>query len=175
MASSMLAAVREAIAGTAELALENEGQPGASAPNSQENGMSRDNPPAGGVTTGMSQAEHDAAVKAARTEGEATGAKAATDRFVAIVGADGVKGNAQRLAAAMDLAAKSPAMSADDVVAFVSANVAAGDAAAADPKAYEAGRQAAAGLAQPVQPARKKASIDTAGIYASRRKLSQEG
>lgn len=130
--------------------------------------------PAAGTDAGIPQAEHDAAVKTARAEGEAAGSKAAADRFVAIVGAEGVKGNAQRLAAAIDLAVKSPAMSADDVVAFVSANVATGDGSTADPKAYEASRQAAAGLSQPGQPPRKRATIDTGGIYAARRK-SQEG
>lgn len=74
---------------------------------------------------GISQAEHDAAIKAAETRGHEAGVKSATDKFMAIVAADGIKGNASRLTAAIDLATKSPAMSAEDVVAFVTANVSA--------------------------------------------------
>lgn len=88
--------------------------------------------PAAMDDAGITQAEHDRAVSAARSEGEASGVKIATDRFAAIVSADGIKGNAGRMAAAIDLATRSPGMAAEDVVAFVTANVA-GAASAASP------------------------------------------
>ncbi|TIS80957.1 MAG: hypothetical protein E5W99_19465 [Mesorhizobium sp.] len=53
------------------------------------------------------------------------------------------------MAAALDLATKSPAMTGEDVAAFVVANVAAVKPAGADAEVYEKSRLAAAGLAQP--------------------------
>lgn len=79
----------------------------------------------------ITKADHDAAVKTARAEGEAAGAKAATERLSAVLAADGIKGDGARMAAALDLAVKAPGMSADDVAGFVTANVAA--PAASDP------------------------------------------
>lgn len=107
--------------------------------------------PVANEDAGISQAEHDRAVSAARSEGEATGIKAATDRFAAIVSADGIKGNAGRMAAAVDLAMKSPGMATEDVVAFVTENVA-GTANAASPASL-AGRLSASAdpLAAPDQ------------------------
>lgn len=95
---------------------------------------------------GISKTEHDAAMKAAADTARADGAKAATERLVAALGADGVKGDAARMTAALDLAVKSPGMSGEDVAAFVAANVPASAGAAAG---YEASRLAAAGQAQP--------------------------
>lgn len=123
---------------------------------------------------GITQAEHDAVVKAAADTARAEGGKAATDRLVAALGAEGVKGDAGRMAAALDLAVKSPGMSGEDVAAFVTANVA-GSGKADASAGYEASRLAAAGQSQPAPRAGKKTSIDTSGIYAARRKLSQEG
>lgn len=162
MARSLLAAVRGAVfAGAAEHADDEEmilddGETGAAAPlNQEDTRMSTNDTPAGGdKKTGISQAEHEAAVKTARSEGEATGAKAATDRFATALGADGVKGNAARMAAAVDLAVKST-MSGEDIAAYVTANV--GGEPAADAAAYEAERTAAAGAAQPVPKADPKA------------------
>lgn len=88
--------------------------------------------PAAMDDAGITQAEHNRAVSAARSEGEASGIKIATDRFAAIVSADGINGNAGRMVAAVDLAIRSPGMAADDVVAFVTANVT-GAANAASP------------------------------------------
>lgn len=123
---------------------------------------------------GIPKTEHDAAVKAAAETARAEGAKAATDRLVAALGAEGVKGDAGRMAAALDLAQKSPAMSGEDVAAFVTANVSGQKKPQQDAEAgYEAGRLAAAGLAQPAPGAGKKATIDTNAIYARRAK--QEG
>lgn len=76
------------------------------------------------VTASVSQAQHDSAVNAAHTKGTEEGAQAERDRFAAIVSAEGVKGSPSRMAAAIDLAIKSPGMSAENVVSFVSANVA---------------------------------------------------
>lgn len=51
------------------------------------------------------------------------GAQAATDRLMTIFTAESIKGDAGRMGAALELAAKAPAMSADDVVAFVANHV----------------------------------------------------
>jgi hypothetical protein len=93
---------------------------------------------------GISQADHDAAVAYART----AGVSAATERLSAALGADGVKGDAGRMSAALDLAVKSPGMAGADVAAFVVANVPASKAAT-DAAGYDAARVAAAGQAQP--------------------------
>lgn len=73
---------------------------------------------------GIPKADHDAAVKTARADGRAEGEKAGTDRLAAVLGADGIKGNAARMSAALDLAVKAPGMAAADVTAFVVGNVA---------------------------------------------------
>lgn len=172
MAKSLLAAVHNAVAGTVDDGLD---EPATSALALNHGGhMAASNQPAGGdQNPGISQAAHDAAVSAARSEGETRGAQAATDRLSAAIGAEGVKGDAGRMAAALDLAVKSPGMSGADVAAFVTANVAASKpgAGASD---YAAGRVAAAGLAAPqAGPTSKKATIDTSGIYAARRKQQE--
>lgn len=81
--------------------------------------------PAAVTNAGISQADHDAAVATARTEGEQAGAEAERTRLATALGADGIAGNGRRMAAALDLAVKSAGMSAEDVTAFVQANVAA--------------------------------------------------
>lgn len=172
MAKSILAAVHDAMLGDAVEPVPEGAKPGAPASdaNQKESAMSKDDAPAGGdKKPGISQAEHDAAVSAASESGE----KRSLDRVAAALGAEGVKGDGGRMAAALDLAIKSPGMSGVDVAAFVVANVSptkAADAAAA----YEQQRLAAAGPAAPSAPA-KKATIDTSAIYASRRKQNQEG
>ncbi len=123
---------------------------------------------------GITQAEHDVAVNAAADTARAEGSKAATDRLVAALGAEGVKGDASRMAAALDLAVKSPGMSGEDVAAFVTSNVASSGKSDAH-AGYEAARLAASGQAQPVTRAAKRTTVDTSGIYAARRKQSQEG
>lgn len=182
MAKSLLAAVHDAVVGAAsERPEEDETRAPAQSATEKETVMSNNDKPAGGKTpeAGISQAEHDAGVKAAAdaasVEGEAAGAKAATDRLVAALGAEGVKGDAGRMSAALELAQKSPGMSGEEIAAFVSANVAASgkQEPAAD---YE--RQRLAGIARPgaVHPGGgKKATINTSGIYAARRKQLQEG
>lgn len=137
--------------------------------------------PAANEDAGIPKATHDAAVKQARSEGRAegvaegtkAGAEAERARLAAIIGTEGIKGNAARLSAALDLAVESPEMAADKVAAFVSANVVAAKPAAAS---YEERRLGAAGLAQPGQSeqrSEKRASINPAAIYKSRAK--QEG
>ena len=91
---------------------------------------------------GISQADHDAAVAAAHTDGRAAGATAANERLAAIIAADGIRGSGTRMAAAVDLAVRSPAMSASDVTAFITANV---PQAGASSHASLASRIAAAG------------------------------
>lgn len=173
MGRSLLAAVHNAVVGAVDDALE-ESETGAAALNAtkKEGTMSKDNQPAGGDpnSAGISQAAHDAAVAAARADGRADGENAATTRLNAALGADGVKGDAGRMSAALDLAVKSPAMAGADVAAFVVANVAA-STASTTAAAYSAQRVEAASLAQPgaIAPA-KKATVDVKGIYASRRK-----
>lgn len=91
----------------------------------------------------ISQAQHDSAVASARADGVKEGAQAERDRFAAIVSAEGITGNSARISAALDLATKSPGMSADDVVSFVTANVT--GAAPATASAALANRIAASG------------------------------
>lgn len=101
------------------------------------------------AVAGIDKATHDAAVSKATETGRAEGAKAATDRLSAALSAEGIKGDGKRMAAAAALAVKSPGMSAEDVAAFVTENVApAAEAKAppADPAAsYESERLATAG------------------------------
>lgn len=178
MANSVLAAVHEAILGDAAELVPEGAEPGAPAPSKpEEKVMSKDNTPAGGdQKPGTSQAEHDAAVSAAAESGKAAGAQAELARLSAALGADGVKGDGVRMAAALDMAIKSPSMSGEDIAAFVTSHVAAGKPSEADPAAYEAQRVAAAGLAQPAPRGDgKKANLNTNAIYASRRKQNQEG
>ncbi|TIV18903.1 MAG: S49 family peptidase [Mesorhizobium sp.] len=129
--------------------------PGRSTSQARRTSMSeKSGAPAAEDDAGIAKADHDAAVKAARAEGraegEAAGAKTVTDRLVSALSAEGVKGDAARMSAALDLARKSPGMSGEGVAAFVSANVAVSKPAGeADASAYEKSRLAAAGLAQP--------------------------
>jgi hypothetical protein len=173
MAKSLLAAVHNAVAGSVDDGLD-EPETGAPALTATKDvKMAKDSQPAGGdPNPGISKAEHDAAVTAARADGKAEGDKAATERLTAALGAEGVKGDSGRMAAALDLAVKSPGMSGADVAAFVVANVAA-TKAGADGADYAQKRVEAAGLAQPQGAASKKASIDTGGIYAARRKQQE--
>jgi hypothetical protein len=178
MGRSLLAAVHNAVVGAVDDAL-NESETGAPALNTtkKEGTMSKDNQPAGGDpnSAGISQATHDAAVAAARADGKAEGEKGATERLNAALGAEGDKGDAARMAAALDLAVKSPTLAGADVAAFVVANVAASTASTNKAASYSAQRVEAAGLAQPGSGApQKKATVDTNGIYASRRKQAKE-
>lgn len=85
--------------------------------------MDNANGTAAAENAGFTQADIDNARAEGRAEGEKAGASAFADRISAIVGAEGIRGNAARLSAALDLSVESPGMSADKVVAFVTTNV----------------------------------------------------
>lgn len=117
------------------------------------------------TVAGAAQAATATIAAVAAASGGTDGFKTAMDRMNAVLGADGIKGDGKRMAAALELASASPDMSADAVVAFVTANVptsnaeagqlatAASAPQATEPKpvagAYEASVQAAASLAKP--------------------------
>ncbi|MBY5763627.1 hypothetical protein HFO06_11060 [Rhizobium leguminosarum] len=155
--SSLISAIRAAIrSGALPSDLEDiEVDADASASNSQP-------PHTGATTTGATMPDNQtvagaaaaataAIAAAAASAGGGDGFSTAMDRMTAILGADGIKGDGKRMAAALDLAKQSPDMAADAVVSFVTTNVAAGTAASAgaDAADYEKRRLAAAGLAQP--------------------------
>jgi capsid assembly protease len=125
--------------------------------------------PGAGVIAGILEADHKAAVAKAEADGKAAGRKEASDRMAAILGADGIKGDGGRMAAALDLSAKSPDMAAEGVVSFVTTNV---PAAKADATAtYEQERLASAGLTQPGGGGgnrQAKADLNPTSIYAAR-------
>ncbi|MBN9453248.1 MAG: S49 family peptidase [Bosea sp.] len=85
--------------------------------------MSENNGAPAAETTGISQAQHDAALASARTASKADGVTEANARLAAIFATDGIKGSAARMQAAADLAVKAPGMSAEDVAAFVTGSV----------------------------------------------------
>lgn len=127
------------------------------------------------VEAGISQVEHDTAVAQARTEGRAAGAAEATSRMGEILGAEGIKGDGGRMAAALDLAVKSPDMAVADVTSFVTTNVAAASSSDQSAESYEAERLNASGLAQPQgRPGAKKTSINRSEIYEARAKQSRK-
>lgn len=173
--SNLLTVIRAAMRpGSTDDALDLiEGEPGAQALN-PEAPHSEASIPGGTMSgnqtvAGAAQAATAITAAVAAASGGADGFKTATDRMQAILGADGIKGDGKRMAAALDLAAASPDMAADSVVAFVTANVPATTAHAAEPQsasaaatqpavatvpspaagAYEASVQAAASLAMP--------------------------
>ncbi|MER9355546.1 S49 family peptidase [Mesorhizobium sp. M0514] len=112
--------------------------------------------PAANEDAGIPKATHDAAVKQARTEGKAegvaegtkAGAEAERTRLAAIISAEGIKGNAARLTAALELATESPEMAADKVAAFAVKNVAEGASAALADRAAQPDSLARAGTQQ---------------------------
>ncbi|MCB8835946.1 S49 family peptidase [Aurantimonas sp. VKM B-3413] len=85
--------------------------------------MSETNGGPAAETAGISKADHDRAVAAARSEGETAGATSERGRIAAVIAAEGVEGNPAKISAAVDLAIKSPGMAAEDVASFVAANV----------------------------------------------------
>lgn len=167
MARSLLAAVRSACTaapsndsqereatGAADAALETTERPVRA--ETERTGMSdQQGKPAAVNQAGISEADHNAAVTAARAEGEAAGVTATNERFAAVMGAEGVKGDAAKTVAAIDLAIRSPGMAAGDVAAFVAENVS--TQAAAPAVASLAGRigEAGGGLPPADAPAAK--------------------
>jgi hypothetical protein len=117
----------------------------------KEQTMSDQNALGAALSAGISEAVHKAAVTKAEADGHAAGAKAAGDRLVTVLGAEGIKGDGKRMGAALDLATKSPGMAATEVVSFVTDNVAASatDGTSGQAAAYEQQRLAASDLVQP--------------------------
>lgn len=165
--ASLLSAIRLAVgSGMQTHALDLiEGEPDAGA-SITEPPQAEANSPGGNMSgnqTLISAASASLATAAsAAAPGGQDGAQAATDRLMTIMNAAGVKGDAGRMGAAIDLAASAPGMSADHVVAFVTANVPATvasgtvtlGAVSSKPASYQAAsyeeqRIAAAALAQP--------------------------
>ncbi|NEI89515.1 hypothetical protein GR248_01665 [Rhizobium leguminosarum] len=131
------------------------------------------------TVAGAASAATAAIAAAAASTGGADGYKTAMDRMGAILGADGIKGDGKRMAAALDLAAQSPEMAAEAVTAFVVANVAASGSSPAEPGKqagnYEQQRLAAAALAQPQAATNggPKVNIDRNAIFAARRNTTK--
>ncbi|MUZ81062.1 hypothetical protein GOZ78_01785 [Agrobacterium vitis] len=133
---------------------------------------------------GAASATGAIAAVAAAVQGGADGAQAAVDRINSILSADGIKGDGTRMSAALELASAAPGMTADQVVAFVTGNVAGAPAAATAPApaatapvtqpgaSYEQQRLAAANLAMPgasQSSAKAGPKINATDIYAMRR------
>lgn len=185
--SSLIDAIRAAVlpGSTADvLMIENEGETGAKAPPSDLPHCAAQPTTGGDMTVQQSQsgpasaaAGALAAVVAAASGGD-DGFAAAMGRINAIASAEGIKGDAGRLNAAIELAGASPQMTAEAVIAFVSANVPAAQAASAkvgegdSARTYEQQRLAAADLAMPgsaSSAAKASPKINRDAIFAARR------
>jgi hypothetical protein len=185
--TSLLASIRAAVSpGAAEPLPDDPSagaiEPGAATPVIQpapEGAQHKETDMSNGSTPGASLTDADLAK--ATADGEAKGLAAANTRLGAILGADGIKGDGKRMAAALDLAMGSPAMTAEAVTAFVTANVtalAAPDAGKPDAAAaYEQERLATAGLATPAggTPAagKPKGTLSATAIFESRRQATK--
>ncbi|MBU2533320.1 MAG: Clp protease ClpP [Alphaproteobacteria bacterium] len=145
-------------------------------PQEEENSMPANNgKPAATILAGITDAAMASiatqAVEAASIEGNTAGREAERERLTGILNADDIKGDGKRMSAALDLASKSSAMSAEDVVAFVTGNVAEASAEADPAAAYEASRTSASGLASPAPaPKSQGRSLNSSAIYDARRK-----
>ncbi|MDR6702975.1 hypothetical protein [Agrobacterium tumefaciens] len=185
--SSLIDAIRAAVlpGSTADvLMIENEGETGAKAPPSDPPHCAAQPTTGGDMTVQQSQsgpasaaAGALAAVVAAASGGD-DGFAAAMGRINTIASAEGIKGDAGRLNAAIELAGASPQMTAEAVIAFVSANVPAAQAASAKAgegdsvRTYEQQRLAAANLAMPgstSSTAKASPKINRDAIFAARR------
>ncbi|CUX40537.1 Lytic murein transglycosylase [Agrobacterium deltaense Zutra 3/1] len=187
--SSLIDAIRAAVlpgSTTDVLMIENEGETGAKAPPSDPPPFAAQPTTGGDMTVQQSQsgpasaaAGTIAAVVTAASSGD-SGFTAAMGRINTIVSADGIKGDAGRLNAAIELATASPQMTAEAVIAFVSANVPAaqavsakaGEGDAGSAKSYEQQRLAAANLAMPAgasSAAKASPKINRDAIFAARR------
>ena len=190
MSSSLFAAIRDAVRPGALThvpdLVEDEPDANASIPQTPHPEANSTGDAMSGSQTlaGAAQAAAAAVASLPAGSGGQDGAQGNADRLMTIFNADGIKGDAGRMGAAIELAAKAPTMSADDVVAFVATHVAASAAAstsapapsnqsgsAAPVASYEQQRLSAAALAQPgnggVQASKPKLNADT--IYAARR------
>lgn len=190
MSSSLFAAIRDAVRPGALThvpdLVEDEPDANASIPQTPHPEANSTGDAMSGSQTlaGAAQAAAAAVASLPAGSGGQDGAQAATDRLMTIFNAEGIKGDAGRMGAAIDLAAKAPAMSADDVVAFVATHVAAstsaGASAAAPPQqpsspapvaSYEQQRLSAAALAQPGGTSANSAQpkISASSIFEMRR------
>lgn len=115
----------------------------------------------------ITQEQHDAAVVAARTEGHATGFKAANDRIGTILGSDQVKGKKK---AALQIATAMPDATAEKVIEIVAALPKAESTASTRSIADRAGGQGALVALGPAAdtPRNGTKKIDTKSIYANR-------
>lgn len=176
MTKSMLTSVRNAFSGQASIDDPETGErgddesPTLTSQNRSKTMSETNSAPAANNLSGTTQAASDVDIAAARAEGVVAGATAANTRLNAVMSADGIKGEGPRMSAALDLAVKSPEMSAEDVSAFVTANVAASGSSAAE---FEAGRVTnTASLASPQgapKKSAKQAGLSRAEIFAKRR------
>lgn len=195
---SLISVIRNAVrSGAVDDVLEPvEAEPGAQAlnPEAPLNEATNEGGTMSGSQTvaGAAQAATATIAAVAAASGGTDGFKTAMDRMNAVLGADGIKGDGKRMAAALELASASPDMSADAVVAFVTANVPASNAEAGQPAtaasapqatepkpaagAYEASVQAAASLAKPggATAGASAPKINRDAIYAARR-TAQKG
>ncbi|MGV1823263.1 hypothetical protein [Agrobacterium vitis] len=96
---------------------------------------------------GAASATGATAAVAAAVQGGVDGVQAAVTRINTILSADGIKGDGTRMSAALELASTAPGMTAEQVVAFVTGNVAGANTAA--PAAATAPAPAAAPAGQP--------------------------
>ena len=76
-----------------------------------------------GATNAPTAPEMGASIPESHSDGIEKGRSMERRRSAAIVSADGVKGNAAVMGAALDLAVKSPDMSAEDIDSFATAHV----------------------------------------------------
>lgn len=148
--------------------------------------MSAHQTPAGGANPAAAALAAAQAAAGGSQDGYKDGFTAAMERINSVMSADGIKGDARRMSAAQDLMKSSPDMSAEAVVAFVTANIPAAEAAGDKPapkagaSSYEQQRVAAANLAMPgggSAPAKAAADIDSGlnpmAVYSARRNASK--
>lgn len=104
-------------------------------------GTQMDNPTSvpAAENTGISKADHDAAVANATVEGRRAGATAERERLMSVLSAEGISGNSARMNHALELAAEAPDMPADKVVAMTTKHV--GAAATTDDAASLSARE----------------------------------
>jgi hypothetical protein len=105
--------------------------------------------PEANETSGITQAQFDAAVADAKQQGHSEGTDAASKRYNEALNAEGVKGNPKRMAAALDLLGTSAEMSGEAVAVFVTANVAEASSKDIGDDAYDELRSDASDLTKP--------------------------
>lgn len=129
MSSSLFAAIRDAVRPGAlnhvpDL-VEDEPDANASIPQTPHPEVNSTGDTMSGSQTlaGVAQAAAAAVASLPAGSGGQDGAQAAIDRLMTIFNAEGIKGDAGRMGAAIDLAASAPGMTVDAVVSFVATHV----------------------------------------------------